>query len=117
MRKHWYGSSSTLYQDYPPSMSTPPLLRIRWDVTPGAPRLLDDLRPYTTIADPVSLTQDFTRLQSLSHDEQQRQLRELASRGEIITAIYLAQKLYGYSLVQAKTIVEGLTDPQHHTEV
>src|ERR1700676_5270873 len=105
MKKHWYGSGSTLYRDYPLTMSTPPFLRIRWDVVPGAARFLAYLRQYTRIAVPVSLRQDFTRLQSLSHEEQQKQLRDLAVRGEIIAAIYIARKLYGFSMLQEKTRV------------
>ena len=116
MKKHWYGSGSTLYRDYPLTMSTPPFLRMRWDVVPGAARFLAYLRQYTRIADPVSLKQDFTRLQSLSHEEQQKQLRDLAARGEVIAAIYIAQKLYGFSMRQAKTMVDGLTDGQQRRE-
>jgi hypothetical protein len=75
--KRWYGTSSTLYRDYPVRMIAPKFIRIRWDVVPGAHKFLDALRPYTVIADPVSLTQDFTRLKSLSRDDQQKRLLEL----------------------------------------
>ena len=112
MQKHWYGSSGTVYRDYPLSLTTPPYLRIRWDVVPRAAKFLDHLRAYTRIADPVSLTQDFTRLQTSSNEEQQKALRDLAARGQIITAVYIARKLYGGSLGEAKARVEGLTDPQ-----
>jgi hypothetical protein len=61
LEKRWYGTSSTLYRDYPLTMTAPTFLRIRWDVVPGAHKFLNALRPYTVIADPVSLTQDFTR--------------------------------------------------------
>src|SRR5258708_33242101 len=54
MEKRWYGSSSTLYQDYPVTMTTPPVLRIRWAVVPRPPKFLDFLRPYTSIAHPSS---------------------------------------------------------------
>jgi hypothetical protein len=46
----------------------------------GAHKFLDALRPYTVIADPVSLTQDFTHLKSLNREDQQKQLSELAAR-------------------------------------
>jgi hypothetical protein len=108
MQKRWYGNTSTLYRDYPVAINTPPFMRIRWDVVPGAKTFLDALRSHTVIAATVSLTQDFTRLGSLSSDEQKKQLRELAQRGDIITASYLAQKLYGGSLAQAKDIAESL---------
>lgn len=105
--KRWYGTSSTLYNDYPVRMESPPLLRIHWQVVPGTHKFLDALRPYTTIAATVSLTQDFSHLQSLSHEDQQKQLRELAARGQTVSAIYTARKLYGCSLVEAKEMVEG----------
>jgi hypothetical protein len=84
-------------------------------VVPRAARFLAYLRQYARIADPVPLKQDFTRLQSLSHEEQQKQLRDLAVRDEIIAAIYIARKLYGFSMLQAKTIVDGLTNGQQPT--
>jgi hypothetical protein len=107
-KKRWYGSSSTLYQDYPVTMAAPTFLRIRWDVVPGAKKFLDALRPHTVIADPVSLTQDFTRLNSLTREDQHKQLSELAARGQTITAIYAARKLYGCSLGEAKELVDSL---------
>ena len=106
--KSWYGRSSTLYQDHPVRISSPPFLRIRWTATPGTHNFLRALRPYTTIADTVSLKQDFTHLQSLSREEQEKQLRELAARGETVTAIYTARKLYGCGLAEAKETVEKL---------
>ena len=110
--KRWYGSSSTLYRDYPVRMIAPKFIRIHWDVVPGAHKFLDILRPYTVIAEPVSLTQDFTRLKSLSRDDQQKQLRELAARGEVITATYAARQLYGGSLAEAKQTVNSLLSDQ-----
>lgn len=110
LEKRWYGTSSTLYRDYPLTMTAPTFLRIRWDVVPGAHKFLNALRPYTVIADPVSLTQDFTRLKSLSREEQQQQLRELAARGQTITAMYAARKLYGCSLGEAKEMVDSLRE-------
>ena len=109
MKKRWYGSSSSVfYQDYPVTMTAPPFLRIRWDVHPHAKAFLEALRPYTVISDTVSMTHDFANLQSLSPDAQQEQLRELATRGQTITAIYTARKLYGCSLEEAKEMVEDL---------
>jgi hypothetical protein len=110
LEKRWYGTSSTLYRDYPLTMTAPTFLRIRWDVVPGAHKFLDALCPYTVIADPVSLTQDFTRLKSLSREDQQQQLRELAARGQIITAVYTARQLYGCSLGEAKEMVDSLRE-------
>ena len=106
--KHWYGTSSTLYRDYPVAMSAAASVRIHWDVVPGTQQFLDALRPYTVIADPVSLKQDFTHLKSLSREEQQKQLRELVARGQNITAVYAARKLYGGTLGEAKQMVDSL---------
>jgi hypothetical protein len=106
----WYGSSSTFYQDHPMRMLSAPFFRIRWQVTPGAKHFLEALRPYTAIADPVSISQDFAHLGGLSREEQQVRLRELAKRGETISAIYLARKLHGGSLAEAKDIVENLKE-------
>jgi hypothetical protein len=110
LEKHWYGSSSTLYQDYPVTLIAPASIRIHWDVVPGAHNFLETLRPYTVIADTVSLRQDFTHLKSLSREDQQKQLRELAARGQTITAIYTARKLYGGSLGEAKQMVDSLLE-------
>jgi hypothetical protein len=107
--KRWYGTSSTLYRDYPVTMSAP-AVRMHWNVVPGAQKFLDALRPYTVIADPVSLTQDFTHLKSLSRGDQQKQLRELVARGQNITAMYAARKLYGCTLEEAKQMVDSLRE-------
>lgn len=109
MEKHWYGRSSTEYQDHPVRVQTPPYLRLRWQVVPGAKKFLEALRPYTTIPDPVSLTQNFVNLQSLSREEQDQRLRELAARGQTMAAIYLARKLHGCGLAEAKDMVERLS--------
>ncbi|MGC1651069.1 MAG: hypothetical protein WA741_35020 [Candidatus Sulfotelmatobacter sp.] len=110
LEKRWYGTSSTLYRDYPVAMYGPASVRIHWDVVPGTHKFLDALRPYTVIADPVSLRQDFAHLKSLSREDQEKQLRELVTRGENVTAIYTARKLYGCSLGEAKQIVDSLRE-------
>ncbi len=110
LNKHWYGTSSTLYQDYPVTMTGSTFMRIHWDVVPGAHKFLEALRPYTVIADPVSLTQDFAHLKSLSREEQQKRLRELAIRGQTITAVYTARRLYDCSLGEAKEMVDSLRE-------
>lgn len=107
-RKHWYGSSSTLYRDYPLSICEPRVLRIHWNVTPSAQKFLNALRPYTGITDSVSLTQDFHHLKTLGPQEQRAKIRELAARGDTMTAVYIARKLYGGSLGQAKQMVDSL---------
>jgi len=110
MEKHRYGSSATLYRDYPVTMAAAPFLRIRWNGVPRAKKLLEALRPYTVIADPISLTEDFTRLRYLNHEAQQEKLRDLVRRGQTMTAVYAARKLYGCGLTEAKRMVDGLQD-------
>lgn len=109
VKKRWYGTSSTVYRDYPVTMTAPNFVRIHWDVVPSARRFLDALVPYTLIDDPASLTQDFTKLTSLSREDQQKQLRELAARGDVIAAAYPARHLYGGSLGDAKRMVDALS--------
>ena len=109
MEKRWYGTSSTLYRDYPVVMTAPAFIRIHWNVVPGTHKFLEALRPYTIIADPVSVSQDFTHLKSLSREEQHKQLRQLAARGDVINATYAARQLYGGSLGEAKQMVDSLT--------
>jgi len=112
IEKRWYGRSSTLYEDHPVRMVSPPFLQIRWQIVPRTQKFLDALRPYTTIADPVFLSRDFAHLESLSREEQQQRLREMAERGETVTAMYTARKLYGCGLAEAKQMVNGIADTQ-----
>jgi len=105
--KHWYGTSSTLYRDYPVSISSPPFLRVRWSARPGDSALLDALRPHTTIAEPVSLSENFASLAVLTREEQEKSLRELDRRGETAAAVYMARRLYGCGLTEATALVEG----------
>ena len=79
-------------------------------MVPRASTFLAYLSAPTRIAEPISLMQDFTRLQYLSRDEQQKQLRDLAGRGQAMTAIYVARKMYGRSLAEAKEMIEKLAD-------
>jgi len=108
LKKCWYGSSSTLYRDYPVDMTTPPFLRIRWNVTPRARKFLQMLRPYTVITDDIYLKEDFSRLRYLDREKQQEKLRELVRRGQNMTAVYIARKLYGCGLTEANQIVNDL---------
>jgi hypothetical protein len=39
--KHWYGSSSTLYEDHPVRMPSQPFLQLRWQAVPGPKKFLD----------------------------------------------------------------------------
>lgn len=111
--KRWYGTTSTLYLDYPVQIQTPPFLRIRWQVVPRAAVLLDALRPRVEIAPDVKVSEDFSKLQNLSAAEQQKRLQELNQRGQTIAAIYMARRLYGCSLTEATNFVKGLSGGPH----
>lgn len=108
MEKRWYGKSSTLYKDYPVLMQTPPFLRIAWRVVPGASVLLNALRNRVEIAPEVTVRENFSNLDAFTPEQQEKRLRELKQRGQTIAAIYLARKLYGCDLTEAKKYIEGL---------
>jgi hypothetical protein len=112
VKKRWYGSSSTLYRDYPVDITTPPFLRIRWNVTPRAKKFLEMLRPYTPVTEDIYLKEDFSQLRNLDREKQQEKLRELVRRGQNMTAIYIARKLYGSSLGEAKKMIDDLQRAQ-----
>jgi hypothetical protein len=106
--KHWYGSSTSLYLDYPVQMQVPPFLRIKWQVVPGALAFLDALPEGIEIAPEVVVKADFANLKYLPAEEQKKRLRELDQRGQRIAAIYLARRTYGCSLGEATDIVNDL---------
>jgi len=112
MEKRWYGTSSTLYLDYPVQMQTPPFLRVRWQVVPRAAVLLKTLQPRVEIAPAVKVSEDFSAMQNLPAAEQQKRLRELNQRGQTIAAIYMARRLYGCNLTEATNLVKGLRGSQ-----
>ena len=112
--KHWYGSSTTVYQDYPVQIPTPPFLRIKWQVVPRASVLLDALRPRVQIAPEVLVTDDFSNLQALPPEKQEARLRELDQRGQTIAAVYMARRIYGCDLTEANNYVKGLKGRPNH---
>lgn len=108
MEKHWYGSSKTLYQDYPVQMPTAPFLRLKWQVVPPASVLLNALRERVPISPEVVVTDDFSNLQALPPEQRKERLRELDKRGETIAAVYMARRLFGCDLTEAMNYVKGL---------
>ena len=105
---HWYGKSSTLFRDYPLQMQTPPYLRVKWQVVPGAKSFLNSLRPYVEIAPEVKISADFSDLRGIDDEQKRKRLRELDQRGETIAATYLAMKTYGYDLTTATRFMNDL---------
>jgi len=108
--KRWYGTSTTLYRDYPVQMERPPFLRIKWQVTPRAGVFLESLRDRVNIAPKVVISVDLAHLQTLPAEEQQKRLQELIRRGQTIPAVYMAQKIHGCSLTEAKHLIDSLQE-------
>jgi len=102
--------AALLFRDQPVTLNTPPYLRIHWDVVPRAKEFLDLLRSHATIAAPVSVTEDFAHLQRASREQQQERIRALALRGQVVDAIYLAAKVQGCDLAEAKRMVDRLME-------
>ena len=107
--KRWFGKSTTLYQDYPVLMQTPPYLRVKWQVVPRAKAFVAALQPHVEIAPPVTVSEDFVNLQGLTREQQEQRLRELNQRGHTIDAVYMARRLYGLDLTQATKFVKELS--------
>jgi len=115
-KSRWYGTSSTLYQDFPVGMSSSsPFLRMAWSVVPGPASFLAVLPPETLILESSTVSQDFTHLGNLTPEDQRQHLRELVQRGETIAAIQLARNLYGYGLAEARDFVTGLAGRKSST--
>jgi hypothetical protein len=107
--KRWYGSSATLYKDYPVLMQSPPFLRVEWRAVPSAGAFLDGLRQHVQVAPPVTISEDFANLQGLTREQQEQRLRDLNQRGHTIDAVYMARRLYGLDLTQATKFVKELS--------
>src|SRR5690348_1275106 len=108
--KHWYGTSSTLYNDFPVRVVSPSFVQVQWAAVPGRKQFLRVLSPPVQIAPPVKLTEDLTKLASLTREQQSQRLRELDAAGQTVLAIATARRLYGYDLSGAKDFIENLRD-------
>jgi hypothetical protein len=106
--RRWYGSSTTLYREYPVRMQSPPFLRLEWNVVPRASTFLDALRQRVEVAPMVVVSDDFTNLQALAREQQEQRLRDLDQRGQTIAAIYTAKRLYTLNTGEATKLVNGL---------
>jgi len=102
--------AALLFRDQPLTLKTPPCLRIHWDVVPRAHSFLDVLRSHTTIAAPVSVTEDFAHPQRADPEQQRERIRALARRGQVVEAIYLAARVHRCSLAEAKQMVDQLME-------
>jgi ribosomal protein L7/L12 len=77
-------------------------------VVPGAKTLLAALSTTTAVLEAGAVTRDFTHLATLSREQQEGRILELAESGQTMAAIHAARALYGYDLTQAKEFVDGL---------
>jgi len=112
--RHRYGSSGTKYNHAPVWLVGPGLLDVEWGVAPGAHSFLEALRSHAKIEAPVEVAVDYTRLKGLGREEQERRIAELAASGQIIAAVYVARRLFGYDLAQARSFVDRLLDRDPH---
>ena len=106
--KRWYGSSTTLYRDYPVLMQSPPYLRLAWNVVPRASAFLKTLRQRVEVAPTVVVSDDFANLETLPREQQEQRLRDLDQRGQTLAAIVAAQRLYALNTTEAKKLVTSL---------
>jgi hypothetical protein len=106
--KHWYGTSRTLYNDYPVQVEPPSFVRVQWSATPRASKFLEAMKPAVEITPPLSLFDDLTMLAAQTPEQQEQQLLKLDAAGQTVVAIYLARRLYGFDLTTAKTFVDRL---------
>lgn len=106
--KRWYGTSSTKYEDYPVRMASPANVQIEWSVVPHIKSFLENIGAYVKVEAPVFVEEDFSKLNGLSKEEQEKRLKKLDAEGQTISAIYLARRFYGCSLAEAKSRIEEL---------
>lgn len=105
--KRWYGTTSTLYNDFPLRVVSS-FVQVRWAAVPGRKEFVKTLKPFVQIVSPVKLTEDFTKLGMLTREQQSERLRELDAAGQTVIAITTARRLYGYDLATAKAFIENL---------
>lgn len=108
-------NSRTKYLHYPASVSRrneQSILRVEWLATGTAitPRLSRALQTLSRLAPILEEDSDFVdaRPKSPAHADAESRLIALVEAGEIMAAIKTARGLYGMSLTEAKTFVEGL---------
>ena len=104
----WYGTTGVKFQHYPVALDDASQLRLTWECVPSVRVFLDDIRRYVQVGENTSTTKSFGNLSSASHADQEEQLAGLARAGQLVYAIAIARRLYGYDLRQARAYVESL---------
>ncbi len=107
--KHWYGTSSSLFRDYPAMMQNRNIVRVHWNAVPRASSFLATISQRVAIAEPVKMSEDFTNLQNLPREQQDERLRRLARRGQTNAAVYMARRLHSSDLTSAVKYVRALS--------
>lgn len=100
--------NATLHRHYPVRAVSAQVVQVEWNVVPGAKAFLEAMRRHTRIAAPVEILQDYSELQGLGREDQEKRIVELAETGQTIAAIHLARVLYSYDPTRARAFVEGL---------
>ncbi len=105
--QRWYGRSSSMFKHYPVRMPTPRTIALEWGVVPRVSEFLRIMTVHTPV-ESAKVMRDYTSLAALRPAEQESRLLELIENGQVLDAIRLARRLYGYDLTQAKIFVEEL---------
>jgi len=103
------GGAKSRYHHLPVRLASPNLLTIEWAVVPSLKTILDALTRHTLVQRREETTKDLVHLDSLTREQQESRLLELAETGDMIGAVTMARQLYSYDLATAKTFVESLT--------
>jgi hypothetical protein len=103
-----HGITITRYKHYPMRLVSPETLQLEWNVVPRPEQFLALLGRHAAVTPKVDRSEDYSRLEGLSREEQVKRLLELAETGQTMAAIYLARRLYSYDLTEARTFVEDL---------
>jgi hypothetical protein len=104
----WYGTTGVKFQHYPVVLDDASRLRLTWECVPSVRAFLDEVRRYVQVGPSTSTTTSFRDLSSASHADQETQLAGLARAGQLVYAIAIARRLYGYDLRQARAYLESL---------
>ena len=104
----WYGTTGVKFQHYPVVLDDASRLRLTWECVPSVRVFLDDVSRHVQVGASTSTTKSFQNLSSDSHADQEEQIAGLARAGQLVYAIAIARRLYGYDLRQARAYVERL---------
>jgi hypothetical protein len=103
---------STRYQHLPVRLAAASLLRVEWGVVPSAATLMESLTRHTMVRPESETSTHVSGLETASRAKQETRLLDLAQSGDLIGAVTLARRLYGYDLAKAKDFVDSLVRTQ-----